>query len=87
MATVAGNAATQLPKWVYDLVLDLIEQEAVHPELLYKPAGREGAAKYGWCPCNALAKVPAEVVVQARAIADYLRAMDTTSNLTTGRPS
>jgi hypothetical protein len=64
---------TVLPNWVLDVVRDLIDQED-HPKLLFTSGGFEGTAQYEWCPCNTLAKVPAEVVAQARVLNDYLRA-------------
>ncbi len=69
---VKAGGAEQLPKWIYDLVLDLINQELVHPQLLYTSGAFEGTRLYDWCPCTALKKVPAEVVEKARAIAGYL---------------
>lgn len=63
---------SQLPNWVLDLVRDLIDQEN-HPKLLFTSGGFKGTAQYDWCPCNTLAKVPAEVVAHARVLNDYLR--------------
>lgn len=64
---------TALPNWVLDVIRDLIDQEN-HPKLLYTSGAFEGTAKYDWCPCNTLGKVPADVVAQARVLNDYLRA-------------
>jgi hypothetical protein len=64
--------AEQLPNWVYDLVNELDEQTD-HPELLFTSGAFEGTAKYEWCPCNALNRVPGAVKEQARVIAAYRR--------------
>ncbi len=62
-----------LPNWVYDLVMELQEQEGTHPELLYRAGGMTAPAKYDWCPCAALYKVPPDVREKAAAIAAYRR--------------
>lgn len=66
---------TSLPKWVYDLLADLIDEEDMHPKLyadLYNmAAGKHQMTPYGWCPKVVLDKVPADVMVEARAIAQY----------------
>jgi hypothetical protein len=63
---------TELPNWVYDVVMDLQAQQS-HPKLLFTSGGFEGTAKYEWCPCMALGFVPAEVKAKAAAIAAYRR--------------
>lgn len=64
---------SELPNWVYDVVMDLLEQEDVHPKLLFQAGGMPEPAQYDWCPCAALHKVPRNVRVKARAIAAYRR--------------
>lgn len=61
----------QLPNWVYDLVMELQEQESMHPRLLFESGGFEGTRTYDWCPCDALKKVPSHVKEHAAAIAAY----------------
>ena len=61
-----------LPNWVYDLIAEL-EEQTDHPELLFTSGAFEGTAKYDWCPCNALNRVPAEVKDRSRVIAAYRR--------------
>lgn len=57
-----------LPAWVWDLIIDLEDQRDTHPQLLYQPAGTPGVAPYGWCPCTALRRVPAEIRATAQAL-------------------
>ena len=64
--------STELPNWVYDVVRELAQQEAEHPELLFRASGQPAPAKYDWCPCATLAKVPPEVVAHARVLNRYL---------------
>jgi hypothetical protein len=63
--------STALPRWVWDLIADLEDQEDIHPRLLVNAAG--GPVPYDWCPAASLAHVPADVRAQARVIADYRR--------------
>lgn len=60
-----------LPNWVMDLLIDLEDQSAVHPKLLFESGAFTGTRIYDWCPCQALEKVPANVRANARAIAAY----------------
>lgn len=62
---------SQLPNWVYDVLIDLISHED-HPKLLFTSGGFEGTARYDWCPCRTLGKVPPDVVQRARALGGYL---------------
>lgn len=59
------------PAWVYDLVIELMDQEEVHPKLFFTSGAFEGYAQYDWCACMALKKVPADVMVKAAAIRAY----------------
>lgn len=61
-----------LPNWVYDLVNNLDEQE-LHPRLLFESGAFEGTRTYDWCACTALRIVPEDVRAHARAIAAYKR--------------
>lgn len=63
----------ELPTWVYDFVRDLVEQEEVHPELLFRAGGMPAPAKYDWCPCSTLERVPAEIREHARVLNRYLK--------------
>ena len=62
---------SDLPNWVYDMLRDLAEHED-HPKLLFESGGFTGTRQYDWCPCNALAKAPPEVVEQARVMNRYI---------------
>lgn len=65
---------SDLPSWVWDILVELEEQRDVHPELLFQAGGMEMPAKYGWCSCALLDKVPPEVIEHARAIREYTQA-------------
>lgn len=62
---------TEPPAWVYDLVIELMEQEELHPTLYFTSGAFEGYARYDWCACIALKKVPQEVRDRAHAIRVY----------------
>lgn len=62
-----------LPNWVVDLVMDLQRESDEHPKLLFESGAFEGTRQYGWCPCDALKLVPADVQAQAAAVAAYRR--------------
>lgn len=59
------------PAWVYDLVIELLEQEELHPTLYFTSGAFKGYRKYDWCAANVLSKVPPEVVEKAHAIRVY----------------
>jgi hypothetical protein len=59
------------PAWVYDLVIELIEQEELHPTLYFTSGAFEGYKKYDWCAGTALANIPPDVVEKAAAIRAY----------------
>lgn len=59
------------PAWVYDLVIELIDQEELHPTLYFTSGAFEGYAKYDWCAGVALDKVPPEIREKAHAIRAY----------------
>lgn len=61
----------RLPTWVYDVVIELLEQQD-HPKLFFTSGAFEGHEQYDWCPCATLVRVPAEVRREAAAIAAYL---------------
>ncbi len=65
--------ATDLPAWVYDLAIDLIDQHEVHPKLLFESGAFKGTRQYEWCPCVALERIPQDVREKARAIRSYKR--------------
>ena len=62
---------TEPPAWVYDLVIELLDQEELHPTLYFTSGVFEGYRKYDWCAANALELVPPEVREKAHAIAVY----------------
>jgi len=68
---------TDLPPWVYDVVIELQRWRDEHPKL-YRYVGVDVYEKAEMCGDEALAKVPAEVQAAAEAIAAYLRARPTT---------
>jgi hypothetical protein len=78
LAQEAEEAMTESPAWVYDLVIELIEQEELHPTLYFTSGAFEGYAKYDWCAGTALAKVPPDVVAKATAIRTYKHSQEAT---------
>jgi hypothetical protein len=62
---------TEPAAWVYDLVIELLEQEELHPTLYFTSGAFEGYAKYDWCACVALKQVPRDVLEKAAAIRTY----------------
>ena len=62
--------------WVYDLVIELMDQEEVHPKLFFTSGAFEGYAQYDWCACLALKHVPKEVLDRAHAIRTYKHATE-----------
>lgn len=73
---------TDLPNWVYDMVMTLQTWRDEHPKL-YADMYSTEAGKYVMQPlgedggCTALALVPSEVRDRARALAMYLERADT----------
>jgi hypothetical protein len=67
----------ELPRWVWDLLADLIDEEDVHPklyaEMFVTASGKHEMVPYDWCPSSALAHVPADIRGAARIIAGYRR--------------
>ena len=64
---------SDLPNWVYDVVMTLDKHEAEHPR--YYVQGFDVANEHvraGTCGCQALALVPADVRQPAAAIHQYL---------------
>lgn len=64
---------SDLPKWVWDLVADLEDEEDIHPTLYREGLGADTYTRWDWCPEKALQRVSAEVRAQARVIAAYRR--------------
>lgn len=62
---------TDLPRWVWDLLADLLDEEDVHPKLYHQPGGANGPVPYDWCLAKPLAGVPKDVLDHAKAIAAY----------------
>lgn len=67
---------SDLPVWVWDILIELEEQRDTHPELLFQAGGMAEPAKYDWCSCSLLDKVPADVISHVRAIRDYVQAKE-----------
>lgn len=65
---------SDLPTWVWDILIELENQRDTHPELLFQAGGMDKPEKYDWCSCGLLDKVPPEVIHQVRAIRDYTQA-------------
>ena len=63
-----------LPTWVWDILIELENQRDTHPELLFQAGGMTAPAKYDWCSCALLDKVPSEIIDRVRAIRDYTQA-------------
>lgn len=64
------------PNWVYDLVIELIEQEELHPTLYFTSGAFEGYRRYDWCACVPLKNVPRDVVEKAAAIRAYKQSQE-----------
>jgi hypothetical protein len=60
-----------LPRWVWDLLADLIVEDDAHPTLYFTSGAFEGYAQYEWCPNVVLEKIPKDVRAAARVIAGY----------------
>lgn len=65
-----------LPKWVWDLVIHLQQQEDEHPTLYIQanvknPAPADKYIESDWCPARALDQVPRPIRKQAEAIREY----------------
>lgn len=65
---------SDLPVWVWDMLIELHDQRDTHPKLLFQSGGMAKPERYDWCSCALLDLVPAEVTAQARVIRDYLQA-------------
>lgn len=67
----------ELPLWVWDMIIGLLEQEDIHPKLyMQKPAGKAMGYDYepaNWCAGVPLNQVPVEIRGQAQAIREYKR--------------
>jgi hypothetical protein len=62
-----------LPRWVWDLLADLIVEDDTHPTLYFTSGGFQGHRQYDWCPNVVLEKIPTDVLSAARVIAGYRR--------------
>jgi hypothetical protein len=65
---------TELPTWVWDMLIELEEQREIHPKLLHQSGLMTKPEPYDWCSCALLDKVPREVTAQAQAIRAYAQA-------------
>lgn len=66
--------STELPSWVWDMVIELEHQREVHPMLMFQAGGMEKPERYDWCSCALLDKVPPDVLTQAQALRAYTQA-------------
>jgi hypothetical protein len=64
---------TEFPRWAWEIVADLLDQEDEHPKLYFTSGAFEGYRQYDWCPQTVLTKVPPEVRQAAKAIRSYRR--------------
>lgn len=69
---------TDLPKWVWDMIIHLEDQEDIHPKLYVQVDAKYPEQGYSyqpssWCAGTVLNSVPLEIRGQARAIRDYTR--------------
>lgn len=67
-----------LPKWVWDLVIHLQQQEEEHPKLYRQVDAKYPEQGYSyqpaeWCAGTALSQVPRPIQKQAEAIRTYTR--------------
>lgn len=67
---------SDLPVWVWDILIELEEQRDTHPELLFQAGGMDKPARCEWCSCSLLDKVPPEVISHVWAIRDYVQAKE-----------
>jgi len=58
----------ELPVWVWNLLADLVDEDAIHPPLF-----TFHGAPYEWCPLVALNRIPDEILRVAEHIAKYRR--------------
>jgi hypothetical protein len=67
---------SELPVWVWDMLIELEDQRDSHPELLFQAGGMPKPERYEWCSCRLLDRVPPEVVEHVWAIRDYVQAKE-----------
>jgi hypothetical protein len=67
---------SELPPWVWDILIELENQRDTHPKLLFQSATMDEPAKYDWCSCALLDLVPPDVLEHARTIRDYVQAKE-----------
>jgi hypothetical protein len=75
----------ELPNWIYDVVMDLLDEEDTHKayqvEAFNIATGRHELMRHDWCPAKPLRLVPDEVKAAARVIAQYRRGLEVPSDL------
>lgn len=64
---------SDLPNWVYDVVIELKRWRDTHPKLHAQFTGSNEWQRVDDCGCKPLDHVPAEVIEQARVIERYNR--------------
>ena len=67
---------SELPTWVWDMLIELENQRDTHPQLLFQAGGMSETERYEWCSCRLLDMVPPEVLDHALAIRDYTQAKE-----------
>jgi len=76
---------TSLPKWVWDLIADLEDEEDVHPKLYVDTVN--GYVRYDWCPAKPLERVPDDVRSHAQVIAAYRHGQGSDQPATAASPA
>ena len=65
----------ELPVWVWDLLADLVDEDAMHPKLYYYTTA--SIQPYNWCVADTLKRVPKDMLHVAEHIAQYRREVAT----------
>jgi len=63
----------ELPTWVWDLLADLVDEDAVHPVPPWYDRYDDKLVQWDWCPAVALKRVPDDMLRVAEYIANYRR--------------
>jgi hypothetical protein len=66
-------AVSELPNWIYDVIIDLERWRDEHPKLYAQYAGSDEYQTVDQCGCQPLDHVPPNVLAEAHAIREYLR--------------
>lgn len=77
---------SDLPNWVYDVVIELQRWSYEHPKLYAQYAGSNEYQRVDKCGCEALQLVPEEVLAEAKVIRAYVDHSDNCSGCGPGKP-